>query len=640
MNSRTQTHIWKHFLRAEDGQSVECKYCKKILKTPGGATGALHTHLRAKHSNKVSQNEDIQTPSTSSSKPNQIHDQDTVEKIPTKKMKLTDFFSSDSSMEVRVTRMAAIDGIPLSKFCTSKDLRYVFKKAGYELPKSPSTITKLVHEQTVATKNIIKNKLKEIESKNKRFAITLDEWTSTRNRRYMNINIHSTHLQPATYINLGLVRIKGSMTAQVGLELLRQHLIEFDLNLEDVISLTTDGASVMVKMGKLFGGLHQLCLAHGIQLAVFHVIYKASTATPAIYYDDSDTDDEGVEENNDGVFVEVPKISEPDIMYKDAIHKLRSLVKTFKKSPMKNDLLQKYSAEEFGRSLDLILDCKTRWNSLHDMIERFLKLKSCVMKTSLDLKLKINFTEEDIQQLENICCSLNVIKATVMALCRRDTNLLTADTAINFMLQKLDSQPNELSKKLADSLRQKIKERRTVVSSVLQYLHNNEGFFTAAETETFNKPSADEIRTFITSLLERLKFTTSEPIFRPEFQALTNPNSKSTDENTCGEKDATIASQLHEEMKKTMTQVEKPAINTDLDSIVRVEMCIYDSAGGGRGVFLTAAYNYLMQITPTSVEAERAFSSAGYLCNKVRSSLSDATLHCLLFMRSFFQSEK
>lgn len=89
-----------------------------------------------------------------------------------------------------------------------------------------------------------------------------------------------------------------------------------------------------------------------------------------------------------------------------------------------------------------------------------------------------------------------------------------------------------------------------------------------------------------------------------------------------------------------MTHVEKPSAKTDLDSIVRVEMCIYDSAGGGRGVFLTAAYNYSMQITRTSVEAERAFSSAGYLCNKVRSSLSDTTLHCLLFMRSFYRSEK
>lgn len=48
-NKRTTSLIWEHFLRADNGQSVECKHCKKVLKTPGGATGALHTHLRAKH---------------------------------------------------------------------------------------------------------------------------------------------------------------------------------------------------------------------------------------------------------------------------------------------------------------------------------------------------------------------------------------------------------------------------------------------------------------------------------------------------------------------------------------------------------------------------------------------------------------
>lgn len=150
-----------------------------------------------------------------------------------------------------------------------------------------------------------------------------------------------------------------------------------------------------------------------------------------------------------------------------------------------------------------------------------------------------------------------------------------------------------MSRNLAVSLRQKIKERRTIASSVLQYLHNNEGFFNAAETETFTKPSADEIRTFITSLLERINFNTSdsEPNFRNEAQSLIKTNSKSIDKKSCGEKDPTIANQLHEEMMKTMTrtQVETPAINTDIDSIVCVEMCIYDSAGGGRGVFLTSS---------------------------------------------------
>lgn len=564
-----------------------------------------------------------------------------LHEAPQKKTKLTDYYVSESSMELRVTRMAASDGIPLSKFCTSEDLRYVFKKSGYDLPKSPSTITRIVLELHDNTKNALIRLLKEMKSQNKRFTMTFDEWTSTRNKRYMNINIHSKDLEPVYYKNLGLVRIEGSMPADVGTQLLQQHLNNFGLSLEDIIAFTTDGASVMVKMGKNFDGHHQLCFAHGIQLAVLDVLYKSqyqSTPNPNPEQQDIelDYDSEDSEENYGGFDIEVPRITESEFLYKDTIKKVRDLVKSFKKSPLKNDLLQKYSVEEYEKGLDFILDCKTRWNSLSDMIGRFLKLKSCVMKALLDLKSNINFTEKEIQDLQNIHHSLDVIKTTVMSLCRRDSNLLTADAALQFMLNKLDHQHNELSERLANSLRKRIKERRTSVSGILQYLHNNEQFYETISTETFTKPTSDYIRTYITRLLERLKFTastTSAQTSQSPIQQISTAHTDSSDE------ELTVAEELEKEICKATSQVNKSTVNTDLESIVRVEMCIYDTAGGGRGFYLTAAYNYLLSITPTSVEAERAFSSAGYLCSKLRSSLSDKTLNALSFMRSHFQEK-
>jgi len=44
--------VWKHFLRATDGQSTRCKLClpkEMIIKTTGGSTTGLHTHLKTKH---------------------------------------------------------------------------------------------------------------------------------------------------------------------------------------------------------------------------------------------------------------------------------------------------------------------------------------------------------------------------------------------------------------------------------------------------------------------------------------------------------------------------------------------------------------------------------------------------------------
>ena len=43
-----------------------------------------------------------------------------------------------------------------------------------------------------------------------KFSLTLDEWTSMQNRRYLNINIHGI----GYFWNLGLVRIRGSFTAE------------------------------------------------------------------------------------------------------------------------------------------------------------------------------------------------------------------------------------------------------------------------------------------------------------------------------------------------------------------------------------------------------------------------------------------
>ena len=46
----------------------------------------------------------------------------------------------------------------------------------------------------------------------------------------------------------------------------------------------------------------------------------------------------------------------------------------------------------------------------------------------------------------------------------------------------------------------------------------------------------------------------------------------------------------------------------------------------------------LSTIRPTSVDAERAFSIAGYFCNKLRSRLSDESLSMLCFLKSYFKS--
>ncbi|KAL4717294.1 hypothetical protein ACJJTC_017181 [Scirpophaga incertulas] len=64
---------------------------------------------------------------------------------PAKKHKMmTDFFNSSKEMDEQVSRMAALDGLPFSKFYTSEDLRDLFHRCGYKLPESGTAIKRIV----------------------------------------------------------------------------------------------------------------------------------------------------------------------------------------------------------------------------------------------------------------------------------------------------------------------------------------------------------------------------------------------------------------------------------------------------------------------------------------------------------------
>lgn len=68
-------------------------------------------------------------------------------------------------------------------------------------------------------------------------------------------------------------------------------------------------------------------------------------------------------------------------------------------------------------------------------------------------------------------------------------------------------------------------------------------------------------------------------------------------------------------------------------------MIEYETSGM-KGKYLRLLYDYLITIKPTSAEAERAFSAAGYICSSIRSRLSDETVDSICFLRSYFQKQK
>jgi BED zinc finger len=541
--------VWEHFVRDSDKQSAQCKICKASLKIGGGSTKSLHSHLQTKHAINVLKGKPSGSGSdqegnganngrpTEMVKPN-MHKNRRPTLASDSLMEKYILKPNDSSLSATVARLTACDGLSFNVFSKSNDLRRVFAAAGYiDIPKSANGIRALVSEHGQAVRSYVMAELAQCKAKGQKFSITFDEWTSTRNRRYMIVNVHE---QGPKFWSLGLVRVYGSMPAEKCIELLEAKLATFGLSLsKDIVAICTDGASVMCKVGRLLEAEQQLCYAHGIQLAVLDVLYK-NKSNKRMDLDhagddghrqacdgdgDAEVDDnqllesdknqtEGEEDSEEpegelsvDLCLEVEEIQD-DIYtvlelsddYRDVILKVRKVVKIFRKSPTKNDaVLQKYVLQEHGKDLSLMLDCPTRWNSLLAMLSRFKQLASCVQKALIDLNLSNEVTQADFAVINEMVAALQPVALAVEAICRRDVNLIAAEAAIQFCIAELRRQSSELAYRMAASLQQRMHERSAIHSGVLHYLHNRH------ESSLLSPvPQASVIRQLIQRLVTRL----------------------------------------------------------------------------------------------------------------------------------------
>lgn len=181
----------------------------------------------------------------------------------------------------------------------------------------------------------------------------------------------------------------------------------------------------------------------------------------------------------------------------------------------------------------------------------------------------------------------------------------------------------------------------------MQYLHTPSA--RTAATNVFTIPSNDVIRKFIRRLVTRLE-QAEEPATSTNTTTTDNDESstpsQSADNPATQSSVMTMEQQLELAMRQSVASTSTgsggeqshPTRDRDkkLDAAIKAEMAVYESTGK-RGRSLEEAYHYLLTIPPTSVEAERAFSAAGVLCNKLRNRLDDATLDTLCFLRSYFR---
>ena len=117
------------------------------------------------------------------------------------------------------------------------------KCQGFRLPFAETSIMNLIHFVHKTIEEEIEGKIETKLQSNTRFSITLDEYSSIRSRKYMNVNIHYEN----EIISLGLIRMFGSSNAAKMLQLQEKHLADFGITHIQafIVSIVSDNASVM-----------------------------------------------------------------------------------------------------------------------------------------------------------------------------------------------------------------------------------------------------------------------------------------------------------------------------------------------------------------------------------------------------------
>lgn len=278
---------------------------------------------------------------------------------PTKR--IYDLLPKLDSTQVVILRLVALDGIPMATLITSKDMRRFFSKDGLTVYKSATSIRSGIMKYYDEVVPRYSKEMIDGQENDSKYSITHDEWTSNRNRRFMNVNVHG---QGGKVWGLGLTRVYGLANAEKCQSIVEDTLSKFQLSLNNINSATTDGAAVMVKMGKSLSKadvLHQLCFAHGLHLAVCDVLYKKK-AVPIFVQDETESDIKDEKEDCQGLFM-VNLQSDTEQLTDD--ENISALIKcgrpfAFSRTRLaKNDEIFNSFRPESQKEKSLKLDCKT-----------------------------------------------------------------------------------------------------------------------------------------------------------------------------------------------------------------------------------------------------------------------------------------
>ena len=252
----------------------------------------------------------------------------------------------------------------------------------------------------------------------------------------------------------------------------------------------------------------------------------------------------------------------------------------------------------------MLLDCKTRWNSILPMAERFLQLERYIAQLS-----PVMLSEREIEQLSEFCKALALVERATKALGKENLNLLEAEITIDWLINSLDKLPSEYAKNISICIHNRISERRTDNSDIICYLGCIDIKIGLESLNYYCKPSRQALKMKYFSIVGQEPLT-NEPIA----QSIQSDDLEN------------LLQSIHKEPK-----IRADDLDAEIDLFEEQKIM---------GPKLTYLFERLKSIKPTSIESERVFSSCNQIVTKFRTSMKEDLLDAVICTKKFINSFK
>ena len=596
--------VWEYFTIHDD--VVLCKHCSKVykLKTAKASTSPLWFHLRSAHS--------IQRKASSSEmsiRKSHLSPMPILQNLPTK-----------PSQEEMYARLAAKDRLSFSQIANSEFIRFSMVAKGFTGHANCEIIKSMVTDYYEVAKDTTRIEIWKLKFEGQKFALSLDEWVGKLNRNYLTINVHGTN----TWYNLGMIRIRLSQTPRTMLEVISDKILEFGLTLEsDVVAIVSGSTPYLQELVGLAPCEHVICLSHTLHLCISDCLYRQQESVADIKREDTSsssltTSDNEEDDADDGIgflpdFVNSEPTDGPPGLVSNidvVVKKVRRIVSLFRRSSVKDDVLQAEVFKLTGKQQHLKHDCRTRWSTLYVMLKEFLEIKEAIICALEILNLShLQLSEAESQTARSLVDCLEPFQVAGDYLSGTRCTLAEADAVIEFLHKQLSEMThvNSLAVELRNILLTRYQKRA------------HQEFISLAKSVDGKDP-------FLPKASNKACIHLAKSLTSRLFPAVQEEPKDEMSSTSVADMD--LAGKLYAFVKK-----ERQPDESD-NFLKEINYCLTSSKGAGTGN--TSLLQALQVVPPTTLQSQRSFRAAGCFVINLRTALSDTSLGMLMFLKFFF----